>query len=872
MRRASKRALFVQSSKLFGMAAYSLSLVLCIILKAATFGPVPRIVWEQEEIPLTRFNVEGVFNYSSLLLSENEDILYVGAREVIFAVKSTNIAEKTREAYWKVTDEKSEGCARKGKSKQTECFNFIRVLQPLSEDTLYVCGTYAFQPTCDHLDLNSFQLLGKHEDGKGRCPFDPAHSYTSVMVDGELYSATSNNFLGSEPIIFRHSQQSQLRTEYAVPWLNEPNFVFADVIRAPQNNPDGDDDKIYFFFTEVSVEFDFLSKLLIPRVARVCKGDQGGQRTLQKKWTSFLKAKLICHSPENNFFFNVINDVFILKSPDLKEPVIYGVFTSHLNNVGLSAVCTYNVSAVENVFATGKYMQSATVEQSHTKWVRYNGEVPKPRPGACINNEVRALNYTGSLNLPDKTLQFVKDHPLIEDSVYPIGQKPKLMIRNVAFTQIVVDRVTALDGVTYDVMFLSTDQGKLHKAVNHDSEMRIIEEIVLFPNMEPVQTLVLTTKQRKRYIYAGSSTGVVQSPVAFCDQFTSCVECIMTRDPYCAWNSLQSSCVNIVDEKSSGRPLIQALNGDISRCPDSVAQGTEKTMVYTLKPGSMVELNCIHKSELASLVWTFNNKELSDNNPRYRLLHKGILLFNVSEVDTGTYQCLFQENVMGNMISWLIISYIVELERIPPPLLSTTRWSLTEGNLAPTQVYTEVTHRTTTRMPSTTPFKTSAAPIKNVTSKLLTTLSTATLTELIDALQEFGVEKTSFLKSTSDCSLFIFPIIILLVLFLLLLTYNCYKGFLPGPCLKFRSAMFSGKKVPPSFADCEQGVNEILVKNPNLHTEPTTAPRDTDDVTKPDYGNGNLHHKEDLEKVDMIEKDKPFDVKCELKYADSDGD
>lgn len=38
--------------------------------------------------------------------------------------------------------------------------------------------------------------------------------------DGELYAGTSYNFLGSEPIIFRNSQQSPLRTEYAIPWLN----------------------------------------------------------------------------------------------------------------------------------------------------------------------------------------------------------------------------------------------------------------------------------------------------------------------------------------------------------------------------------------------------------------------------------------------------------------------------------------------------------------------------------------------------------------------------------------------------------------------------------------------------------------------------
>lgn len=51
-------------------------------------------------------------------------------------------------------------------------------------------------------------------------------------------------------------------------------------------------------------------------------------------------------------------------------------------NVGLSAVCAYNITAVEKVFSKGKYMQKATVEQSHTKWIRHNGVTPSPRPGA----------------------------------------------------------------------------------------------------------------------------------------------------------------------------------------------------------------------------------------------------------------------------------------------------------------------------------------------------------------------------------------------------------------------------------------------------------------------------------------------------------
>lgn len=41
--------------------------------------------------------MQEVYNYSTLLLSEDEDVLYIGAREVIFAVNSQNISEKKHE-------------------------------------------------------------------------------------------------------------------------------------------------------------------------------------------------------------------------------------------------------------------------------------------------------------------------------------------------------------------------------------------------------------------------------------------------------------------------------------------------------------------------------------------------------------------------------------------------------------------------------------------------------------------------------------------------------------------------------------------------------------------------------------------------------
>ncbi|MEQ2216228.1 hypothetical protein XENOCAPTIV_012842, partial [Xenoophorus captivus] len=230
-----------------------LGVFLGLLLEVSTHGPhsVPRTSWKRQDLDLLEFSEPGIFNYSTLLLSEERDALYVGAREAIFELNKRDVTVR---------------------NQKRDCLNYIRVLQIVDDKRLYVCGTHAFQPQCDYLNLEDFSMEGQPEDGRGKCSFDPSQSFTAVMVDGDLYSGTAYNFLGSEPIISRYNpSHSLLRTEYSTSWLNEPSFVFADVIRAGKHKGDGEDDKIYYFFTEVSVEYEFFGKLLIPRVARVCK-------------------------------------------------------------------------------------------------------------------------------------------------------------------------------------------------------------------------------------------------------------------------------------------------------------------------------------------------------------------------------------------------------------------------------------------------------------------------------------------------------------------------------------------------------------------------------------------------------------------------
>uniref|UniRef100_A0A671W1G7 Semaphorin 4D n=1 Tax=Sparus aurata TaxID=8175 RepID=A0A671W1G7_SPAAU len=845
-------------------------------------------------LDLMEFSEPDIFNYTTLLLSEKKDALYVGAREAIFELSRKNVTVKNNKVQWKVAENPMTMCTLKGKSKEKDCLNYIRVLQVVDDERLYVCGTHAFQPQCNYLNLADFSLGGQPEDGRGKCSFDPSQSFTTVMVDGELYSGTAYNFLGSEPIISRYSpSQSLLRTEYSTSWLNEPSFVFADVIREGTNRVDGEDDKIYYFFTEVSVEYEFFGKLLIPRVARVCKGDLGGQRTLQKKWTSFLKAKLVCSMPELNFVFNVVHDVFILKGTDWRDTVIYGVFTSQWGNVGLSAVCAYNMTAVEEVFSKGKYMQKATVEQSHTKWVRYNGITPSPRPGACINNQMRKQNISSSLHLPDKTLQFVKDHPLLEDPVLPIGNGPRLITKDVNYTQIVVERVRALDKNIYDVIFTGTDKGVLHKSVVFEGDVHIVEEIQLLKNSESIKNLLLSSETRS--LYAGSDSGVVQSPTAFCGRYLSCGDCVLARDPYCAWDPHTAACVNIFDVPSQRR-LIQSLNGDADRCPS----GRVKHSV-TVKPGSSAELPCLVHSNLAQVMWKSNGSVLTEASRFHLIGESGLLIYSVAPEDQGHYECWSVEwaPAAGKNFTRLLAAYILTLDLPPRPpqqaghVTTTTLGSqdtssthAVEGNgktdgapltpaLAPPS-FTAIVQLTSPPQTDSSLTPPPSSTVKLQPKQHLPSTSKATHTESQDPAAEY------LQHNNSIALLFLF--LLFFLLFLAALAYNCYMQYLPAPCLRLRAALVGSHKSAnqPEYRACEAGLMEAsatdkinMTEQPTQNGSQTTqnlrALRDTGYETEPECGNGQIpsHSFGD----DSPSKEKPFDVDCDsqsIQFADAD--
>uniref|UniRef100_A0A3Q3WWI3 Uncharacterized protein n=1 Tax=Mola mola TaxID=94237 RepID=A0A3Q3WWI3_MOLML len=604
------------------------------------------------------FSEEGVFNYSTMLLREDLDLLVVGAREAIYALDLNDISKKLASVKWEVTQQQKEDCQNKGKHPEVHfCFfNYIRILHKTEDNRTYVCGTNAFDPECDYMSYKDGQLTleKKGEDGKGKCPFDPFQRYTSIMFENDLYSATSMNFLGSEPVLMRSSPVT-IRTEFKSSWLNEPSFVSMTQMPESEMSAEGDDDKVYLFFSETAVEYDCYNKLVVSRVARVCKGDLGGQRTLQKKWTSFLKARIDCPVLESQLPY-IIQDTYRWcdSQQRWKDCLFYAVFTPQSDTSDLSAVCVYRVSDISRVFAEGKYKTPVTVETSFVKWVMYSGEVPVPRPGACIDNEARKAGITETLALPDPTLQFIKLRPLMDQAIQPIGGKPLLVRRGATFTCIVVHQVQAADGEKHRVMFIGTEEGTLLKAVNYDGEMFIIEEVQLFQPSESIK--ILKCSNVTGQLYAGSDYGAAQVPLATCGRSLSCMDCVLSRDPYCGWDKVAGKCTLL-------SKLIQSVKeGDASLCPKA---DPVKPLNRFIWPGGNLKLSCSSPSNLAKTTWERDGTALTPT-ARLQLLHDGLLILSASDSDTGRYLCQSMEHSNAGQYAATVAEYQVSMDPAGP--------------------------------------------------------------------------------------------------------------------------------------------------------------------------------------------------------------
>ncbi|NP_001359283.1 semaphorin-6A isoform 2 precursor [Rattus norvegicus] len=478
--------------------------------------------------------------------------LYIAARDHIYTVDiDTSHTEEiycSKKLTWKSRQADVDTCRMKGKHKD-ECHNFIKVLLKKNDDTLFVCGTNAFNPSCRNYRVDTLETFGDEFSGMARCPYDAKHANIALFADGKLYSATVTDFLAIDAVIYRSLGDSPtLRTvKHDSKWLKEPYFVQAVDYG----------DYIYFFFREIAVEYNTMGKVVFPRVAQVCKNDMGGsQRVLEKQWTSFLKARLNCSVPgDSHFYFNIlqaVTDVIRINGRD----VVLATFSTPYNSIPGSAVCAYDMLDIANVF-TGRFKEQKSPDST---WTPVPDErVPKPRPGCCAGSS-SLEKYATSNEFPDDTLNFIKTHPLMDEAVPSIINRPWFLRTMVRYrlTKIAVDN-TAGPYENHTVVFLGSEKGIILKFLARIGssgflngslfleEMNVYNpEKCSYDGVEDKRIMGMQLDKASGSLYVAFSTCVIKVPLGRCERHGKCKKtCIASRDPYCGWVKETGSCAHL---------------------------------------------------------------------------------------------------------------------------------------------------------------------------------------------------------------------------------------------------------------------------------------------------------------------------------------
>ncbi|KAM7396619.1 hypothetical protein PAMP_019652 [Pampus punctatissimus] len=619
---------------------YLTLMLLCLVLLSTAHtahSVYPRIRLSYKELwQLNRtwvFQGHGTYlQPQTMLLDEGHERLYVGAKNTLFSLNLDRVNTHHREP---------------------ECANYIKVLQQYNQTHLLVCGTGAFNPICTLVRVGHTGQSMTHISQMSNTEF----KYVCLCVwaafkerrgersfaflhwsRGELYIGLYTDYWENDGALCRLNNKTYTRTERDdKQQLNEPIFVGSAVI---PDNDDRDDDKVYFFFTEREIDAEGVNKAVYTRIGRVCVNDQGGQRMLVNRWSSFLKTRLICSVAGPNGIdthFDYLEDVFVLKNKDGKNPEIFGLFSTTSVVFKGYAVCVYHMEDIRAAF-NGPF---AYRERPEHRWSPYEDRVPYPRPGTCAS-KVNSGGFTSSKEFPDEVLRFVRSHPVMYRPVLPHHRRPVLLQTEPGrrkLTQIAVDRVQAQDG-HYHVLYIGTDDSVVLKVITiYNKDTDTMEEVLL----EELQVF-------KQQLYVGSEVGVAQVRLYQCDLYGSeCADCCLARDPYCAWDGLTCSRYYPAGVYSKSRRFrrqdvrhgnaVQLCNG--LQIDGENWHSAEKRLVYGVESNSTL-LECIPRSLQAKVLWFLQkggDEQEVRGNERVILTSHGLLFLRVKTSDAGVYVC-----------------------------------------------------------------------------------------------------------------------------------------------------------------------------------------------------------------------------------------
>ncbi|XP_069546447.1 semaphorin-7A-like [Brachyistius frenatus] len=502
-----------------------------------------------------------------------------------------------RQVLWKVC------------TQNTDCNYNITVVKQKDEDNqVFVCGTNGKNTVCCIMNISeqspvcmpSVELQGIREN-----------IMTFIIKEGEQSALVESE--GSADFYITHSGPQDYvglyrfgRRRLRPIMRNEEQHYVGLVLSRQRDNPL--QDKVYTFYKQRNRDKKLDSDMWIPFVSRVCMSDVGGPKnSLQFLWTSQINARLFCGNTDRRYHFSELVDVATVHADNWQDTKIYGLF---INEWGMSAVCVYTVRDISNIFATSPFKVSSP-------------DIPTDRPRTCVED---------STNISPADLGTIRNTFEVEQWVQPMHSQGPILINCHNYTRIHIDGSSQRT-----VLFLSLNNGGIHKVIQDENQTFIVNEVRPFTNRTHLLSVILHASSRK--LYVNSRRELVQLNTANCAQYgNTCQDCVLSRDPYCGWNKTHCAPKTTATKQDMSGGTHAICGSQLIYLPDL---GTNEDVISVSGPlGSQISIFCPVSSRHAQYTWNGGGSSTACSSLEERCL---LLIDSMSPEKEGAYECVSEE-------------------------------------------------------------------------------------------------------------------------------------------------------------------------------------------------------------------------------------
>ncbi|KAK9890435.1 hypothetical protein WA026_010522 [Henosepilachna vigintioctopunctata] len=291
-------------------------------------------------------------------------------------------------------------------------------------------------------------------------------------------------------------------------------------------------------------------KIVYSRIARVCKNDNGAHNLNGDIWSTFIKARLNCSiSGDYPFYFNEIQGISYMA----EENLIHAVFTTASNGIGGSAICSFNLTAINDAFSGPFKYQEGLEAAWHASSAEHREHLE------CKSTQKRHLLETSKYQLMDSAVQ-------------PTTLNPLYVVEQERFTHITTDVISTKLHKTVHIIYIATLEGYVKKiAILPRTQESCVVEIweTSADISNPIKNMQFIKQTNS--IYITTKKNLLKIPVDQCKRHISKTSCLNAMDPYCGWNERNETCSLAPD----GNPLDKYWEQSVVSCPvlDSPVDG-----------------------------------------------------------------------------------------------------------------------------------------------------------------------------------------------------------------------------------------------------------------------------------------------------------